>query len=81
MPPKIGFFVAASGVGVGVEGIAGELREALDVLEADGAGSAHDGFADLQLFEVLAERMQLGLIPSCPLVHCPVMAVIMSGDG
>jgi hypothetical protein len=68
-------------IGVGVEGVAGELGEVLDVLEANGAGSAHDGVADLQLFEVLAERMQFGLIAGrAPLVHCPVMAVITSGD-
>ena len=44
-------------VGVGVERVAGELGEVLDVIASDGPRSGGDGVADLQLGERLAERV------------------------
>ena len=44
-------------VHVGVEGIAGEVRKMLDVFERDELGAGDNGVAELQVFEMLAERM------------------------
>ncbi len=44
-------------VGMGVERVAGELGEVLDIGSRDGPRSSGDGVADLQLGERLAERV------------------------
>ena len=44
-------------VGVGIEGVAGELGEVVDVGAGHGAGTGGDRVADLQLGERFAERV------------------------
>jgi len=50
-------------VHVGVEGVAGELGEVLDVRQRHRARSGHHGVADAQFGERLAERVTTGCIP------------------
>ena len=57
MPPNSGFGGGRLGVGVGVEGVAGELGEVVDVRPRDLARRRGDGVADPHLGEALAERV------------------------
>src|SRR6185312_5384597 len=54
-------------VGVGVEAVARQRREALDVLHRDGALGGVEGVADEQLAERLAERVGPGIELARPL--------------
>ena len=68
------------GVHVGVERVAGELGEVLDVLLGDGPRPGDDRVAGPQLLQVLAERVHVGRRRSAPATQRPVIAVRVSGS-
>src|SRR6266446_8544417 len=52
---------------VGIEGVAGEMCEMLDVFERDRAFLGKESLPDIEVFEVIAERMLFLLDHRCAL--------------
>jgi hypothetical protein len=67
-------------VHVGVEIVAGELGEMLDVGDRDGAAGGLQRVADVELAHPLAERVDVDLMLGRAGIYCSVIAAIIAGE-
>lgn len=65
---------------VGIEGVAGEVREMFDVVERDRTFLRDEGAADIEILEVIAEGMTVSFEDGAPFDHRPVMPASIAGE-